>query len=142
MTLIIKIKKVSEDATLPSYHYEGDAAMNLYSVEDFLLKPNEHTGIKTGIAIAVPDGYAGLIWDRSGLSMKHGIKTLGGVVDSGYRGEILVGVINMSKKEYQIQKGDKIAQMLIQRVENVRVKEVNKLDETQRGEKGFGSSGK
>ena len=142
MSLKLKIKRLSEDAKLPNYHYEGDAALNLYSIENILLKPNEHIGIKTGIAAAVPEGHAGLIWDRSGLSMKHGIKTLGGVVDSGYRGEILVGVINMSKIDYQVQKGDKIAQMLIQKVGNVAVEEVSEFNETQRGEKGFGSSGK
>lgn len=142
MTLKLKIKRLLKNAKIPDYHYEGDAALNLYSIENILLKPNEHTGIKTGIAIAILDGYAGLIWDRSGLSIKHGIKTLGGVIDSGYRGEIIVGVINMSKNDYQVQKGDKIAQIIIQKIENVSVEEVSELNETQRGEKGFGSSGK
>jgi dUTP pyrophosphatase len=144
MTLKLKIKRLSNEVKLPNYHYEGDAALNLYSVEDVLLKPNEQVSVKTGIAIIIPEGYTGLIWDRSGISIKHGIKTLGGVIDAGYRGEVAVGFINISKNDYQIQKGDKIAQMIIQKFENVSIEEVEELDDkdTHRGEKGFGSSGK
>jgi dUTP pyrophosphatase len=144
MTLKLKIKRLSGEAKLPNYHYEGDAALNLYSVEDVLLKPNEQVSVKTGIAMIIPEGHTGLIWDRSGLSIKHGIKTLGGVIDAGYRGEVAVGFMNISKNDYQIEKGDKIAQIIIQRFENVYVEEIDEIEDrdTHRGEKGFGSSGK
>lgn len=141
MSLILKVKLFG-DAKLPTYHYEGDAGLDLYSAEDITLKPNERRGIKTGASIAIPDGYVGLIWDKSGLSMKHGLKTLGGVVDSGYRGEVIVGLVNVGDDSYTFQKGDKVAQMIIQKKEMVIVEETDSLPETQRGDKGFGSSGK
>jgi len=92
--------------------------------------------------MAIPVGNVGLIWDKSGLSRKQGLKVLGGVIDSGYRGEIVITLINLGNKKYEIKKGDKIAQMLIQPVHSVEIVEVDSLDDTARGEKGFGSSGK
>lgn len=139
--LTVQIKKLCERAVLPTFAHEDDAGMDLYAVEDATLAPLARGQIKTGIAASIPRGHAGLIWDKSGLSHRHGLKTLGGVVDAGFRGEILVGVVNLSDEAYTVRAGDKIAQLLIQKVEHVRMAEVGELDDTQRGEGGFGSSG-
>lgn len=142
MLVTLKIKRLNKDAKIPNYARYGDAGLDLYAVEDVMLAPNERAAVPTGIAMEIPDGYVGLIWDKSGLSIKHGLKTLGGVVDSGYRGEVLVGIVNLSDTEYIIQKGEKVAQMIIQKKEVIEVEEVKELSETARGEGGFGSTGK
>jgi len=136
----LKIKKLERGATLPNYAYFGDAGLDLYSNVDVLIKSSEREIIGTGVAMEIPEGYVGLIWDKSSLGIKEILKTLGGVVDSGYRGEIKVGLINLSKKDFQITKGQKIAQMIIQKKEKVVVEEVEELSESERNEKGFGSS--
>ncbi|MFM2357596.1 MAG: hypothetical protein RJA61_333 [Candidatus Parcubacteria bacterium] len=138
----LKIKKLHKDAVMPKYAHEGDAGMDLFSVEEVVISPEERVQIKTGLAFEVPPGYAGLIWDKSGLSHKHGLKTLGGVFDAGYRGELLVGVINLSKEKYILEKGHKVAQMVIQKIEHPLIVEVTELSETKRGKGGFGSTGK
>lgn len=138
----IKVKKLHPDAIVPKIAHLGDAGCDLFAVEEVTLKPGERGQVPTGLALAIPDGYVGLIWDKSGLSHKGGIKTLGGVVDSGYRGEILVGVINLSEESYTFEKGHKVAQMLIQKVESPTFEEVEELSDTSRGEGGFGSTGK
>ena len=142
MALEIQIKKVEADAKIPDQPYEGDAGFDLYAQEEVTLEPMERTGVRTGIALAIPKGYVGLIWDKSGIAIKTGHKTLAGVIDAGYRGEVLAGIINLSDKPHTFSKGDKVAQMLIQKVEEIKIQEVENLDETERGEKGFGSSGK
>ncbi len=142
MELKLKIKKLDREAPLPDYAYFGDAGLDLYSNIDIEIKSSERVIIPTGIAMELPDGYVGLIWDKSSLGIKEILKTLGGVVDSGYRGEVKVGIINLSKKDFQISKGQKIAQMIIQKKENVKVEEVENLSESERNEKGFGSSDK
>jgi dUTP pyrophosphatase len=95
----MQIKKLNEDAILPRYAHENDAGMDLFSNDNTLLEPNQTETISTGIAIAIPKGNVGLIWDKSGISSKHGIKTLAGVVDSGYRGEIKVVLHNLSNED-------------------------------------------
>lgn len=115
--------------------------MDLYSVVDIILKPGERSSVPTGIAIELPDGYVSLVWDKSGVSHKFGVKTLGGVLDSGYRGEYLIGLINLGQKDFEIKKGQKIAQLLIQKVERPEIEEVTELDKTSRGAGGFGSTG-
>jgi len=141
MSLILKVKRLG-DAKLPTYHHEGDAGLDLYSAEEVTLLPGKKIGVKTGAAVAIPDGYVGLIWDKSGISMKYGLKTLGGVIDSGYRGEVIVGMVNLGDEPHTFEKGDKVAQMIIQKKESVSIEEVDELDDTDRGDKGFGSSGK
>lgn len=139
----LKIKKLIDEATLPSYSHKTDAGLDLYSSGSYILPPGRSIRqIKTGIAIEIPDGYVGLIWDKSGLSQKHGLKILGGVIDSSYRGEIMVGITNLGTSEYIFHTGEKVAQMLIQKVEHAEIEEVENLDETERGEKGFGSTGR
>lgn len=138
----IKVKKLTLDAIIPSYAHVGDAGMDLYVSKTVTLLPGERAAISTGISLALPKGTVGLIWDKSGLSIKNGLKTLGGVVDASYRGEVLVGMINLGKEPYTFEKGHKVAQMLVQKVDRVTIKEVNELDKTLRGKSGFGSTGK
>ncbi len=137
----LKAKKTHKDAKLPQYGHTGDAGLDLFSSIDFVLDKGRVEAIPSGIKVAIPDGYVGLIWDKSGVSLK-GVHRLAGVIDSGYRGEVKVVMINLSDKPFTIQKGMKIAQMLVQPITMVRVVETEDLDDTSRGEGGFGSIGK
>lgn len=142
MSITIKIKRLHPDAKLPSYAHPGDAGFDLYSPDEVTLAPGERKGIPSGLAIEIPDGYVGLIWDKSGLSIKNGLKTVGGVLDAGYRGEIIIGMMNMSDAPYTFEKGHKVAQMLIQKVEHADIVEIDELTDTSRGAGGLGSTGK
>jgi dUTP pyrophosphatase len=136
----LKVKRITPGAKLPSYGHPGDAGLDLFAAEDFVLRPAEVRAVKTGIKVAVPRGFVGLIWDKSGISLK-GVHKLAGVVDAGYRGEVQVVMVNLGNTPYPISVGMKIAQMLIQPVNEVNVIEAAKLDDTSRGEGGFGSTG-
>lgn len=136
----LKVKKVQMDARLPQYGHTGDAGLDLFSSIAFVLEKGQVEAIPSGIKVAIPDGYVGLIWDKSGVSLK-GVHRLAGVIDSGYRGEVKVVMINLSDKPFAIDKGMKIAQMLVQPITMVRVVEAEDLDNTSRGEGGFGSTG-
>ena len=136
-----RIKKIHPQARLPQYSHAGDAGLDLYSVVDETIAPGERKAIPTGIKMAIPPGYVGLIWDKSGLSLE-GIHRLAGVVDAGYRGEVKVVLVNLGSQEFRIAVGMKIAQMLIQPVETVKIVETSELDPTSRGEGGFGSTGR
>ncbi len=138
----LKIKKLDKNVKLPSYAYPGDAGMDLYSNEDYTLGRGERHLFKLGFATEFPEGYVGIIKDRSGLAAKAGLTVLGGVIDSGYRGEWGVVLLNTGQKPYEVKKGDKIAQCLIQKVERVKIREVDHLLRHDRGEGGFGSTGK
>ncbi len=142
MPLTLKIKKLRNGAKLPHYAYGGDAGMDLFAAEKIVFQKGERNTIPTGIAMEIPKGHVGLIWDKSSVSLRDGIKTIGGVIDAGYRGEILVGLANLSGKRVVVERGQKIAQMIIQKFESAKIKEVNKLSNSHRGEKSFGSSGK
>ena len=136
----IKVQRLSSDAKLPNMAYDGDAAYDIYSNEDISLTPGNRANIKTGIKMAIPRNYAGLIWDKGGIA-NSGIHTLGGVVDSGYRGEIMINLVNLGKDIYNIVSGQKIAQMIIQKIETPKIIETEIDDKTDRDEGGFGSSG-
>src|SRR3989344_991251 len=138
---MIKIKKLVGDAVVPKYANPGDAGMDFFANEEVIIKPNQRKLVNTGISMAIPLGYVGLIWDKSGIASKHGIKTMAGVIDSSYRGEIKILLHNLSAEEFKIEKGTKIAQMLIQPVEQKAIVEVESLDDTKRGTGGFGSTG-
>ena len=147
---LLSAKRLTETAKLPTKAHDTDAGIDLYSDEDLEIKPGSTVLVSTGISMAIPDGHAGLIWDRSSMGVK-GLHRFAGVVDSGYRGEVKVCISNIGygrtewpfdNKSYFISRGDKIAQILIQEVPNFRIEEVNDLDSTDRGEGGFGSSGK
>lgn len=136
-----EVKKLVPDAKLPTRAHPDDAGLDFYAAEECVLAPGERRALKTGIALAIPSGYAGLFWDKSGLASKAGLKTMGGVIDASYRGEVQVIAANLSDMPYAVQKGSKIAQLLIQKVELPEICEVSELDDTIRGEGGFGSTG-
>lgn len=137
----LKIKKIHKDAKLPHYGHKGDAGLDIFSAIACVLRKREVKAIPTGIKVAIPEGYVGLIWDKSGVSLE-GVHQLAGVVDSGYRGEVKIVMANLSDEPFSIEKGMKIAQLLIQPVVEVEVIEVEDLEATPRGENGFGSTGK
>jgi dUTP pyrophosphatase len=126
---------------LPKYAHDGDAGLDIYSAADDILMPGEKKLIPAGFKIAIPKGYVGLIWDRSGMAVKHSIHTLAGVIDSGYRGEVSIVLKNLGSDEFKIEKNMRIAQMLIQPIVAASLKEVSSLDVTSRNEGGFGSTG-
>ena len=138
----IKVKKLTPDMPDLKYAKEGDAGFDVYARERTVLTPGVQVAIPTGVSIELPTGYVSLVWDKSGLAIKHGLKVLGGVIDAQYRGEYMIGMINLSGKEYVFEKGDKVAQVLIQKFEHVDFEIVNELSTTDRGASGFGSSGK
>ncbi|MGK2848772.1 MAG: dUTP diphosphatase [Minisyncoccota bacterium] len=135
------VKKVYPDAKLPTRAHADDAGLDVYTLEECVLAPMERRAVSTGIALAIPSGFVGLLWDKSGVTLKAGVKTMGGVIDAGYRGEVKVIMINLSNEPYNIEKGAKIAQLLIQEVALSKICEVTDLDDTIRGEQGFGSTG-
>ena len=137
----LNILRVSPQATLPTRAHPHDAGLDLYGLETVFLEPGQGRVVKTGIAIALPEGYVGLVADRSSLG-KKGIKTAGGIIDAGYRGEIHIVLWNISKESVELKQGDRIAQLLIFPIATPAVIEVDTLDTTDRGTKGFGSSGK
>ena len=140
----ITIKRLDPDLPLPAYAHQGDAGLDLYAAEGRSLAPLERALIPTGIAIAIPEGHAGFVQPRSGLALKRGLSLVNtpGLIDSHYRGEIKVIAINLDPTEpLAISRGEKIAQLVIQRVEHATLIEVEDLDETARGDQGFGSTG-
>ena len=139
-TNTIKIERISDSAKLPTRAHSGDAGLDLYANEYCSIVPYGQALVATGIKIVIPHGCAGLIWDRSGLATK-GITTIGGVIDTGYRGEVKVIVKNLSEDIYNIEPGEKIAQILIQKVELLEVEEGIIEDQTERQNGAFGSSG-
>ncbi|MFZ2038495.1 MAG: dUTP diphosphatase [Minisyncoccia bacterium] len=138
----LKIKKLDPDAKIPKYAHHDDAGLDLYTIKTIVLKVGERFPIPTGLAMEIPEGYVGLIWDKGGLAVNHGIKTIAGVVDSTYRGEILVAVMNLGDKDFTFEKGHKVAQMIIQKKETAEFEEVDELCCTVRGEGRLGSTGK
>ena len=138
------MKLLDDGLPAPRYQHENDAGFDLPSRVDLLLGPGERATIPTGIALAIPSGFAGFVLPRSGLASRHGIALVNspGLIDAGYRGEVAVVVINTDRmKEFQIRRGDRIAQLVIQRVEEAAILQVDDLDETSRGAGGFGSTG-
>jgi len=140
----VLITRLDDELPLPSYAKPGDAGVDLFARIDATLKPGERMLIPTGISIALPDGYVALVHPRSGLALKHGISMVNapGTVDAAYRGELQVILINHDQSEsFQIKRGDRIAQLLIQRVEKAEFVEVERLPGTTRASGGFGSTG-
>lgn len=140
----VEVLIVAEDGFAPTYAKPGDAGADLRSTEDLTLPAGSRALVRTGVKIALPNGFVGLVHPRSGLAAKHGITVLNtpGTVDAGYRGEIMVTLFNSSKDDFKIQRGDRIAQLVIQQVELARFVPVAELPGSERGESGFGSSGR
>ena len=141
--MILKVKKLANDAILPQYAHPGDAGLDLFADEHCELAPGDSRMVKTGISIELPAGTEAQVRPRSGLAAKHAVTVLNtpGTIDEGYRGEVCVIMINHAKKPFVIEKGMKIAQMVIKPVITVKVKEVAELSDTSRGAGGFGSTG-
>lgn len=140
----VHIKLLDPELPAPAYAKPGDAGADLRSRIDFELEPGERALVPTGVAIALPEGYVGLVHPRSGLATKNGITIVNapGTVDSGYRGELMVTLLNTDKtKSFHVQRGDRIAQLIIQKYEHATFTVVDELDQTERGSSGFGSSG-
>lgn len=142
--ITIKIKILDKSIPVPQYAHTGDAGLDLYSAADCDLRPFERKKIPTGVKVSIPEGYAGFVQPRSGLALKNGIGMVNapGLIDSGYRGEIYAILINYDPHDtFHIKKGDKICQIIIKKVEEVKLEIVEELDESSRGEGGFGSTG-
>lgn len=141
--MILQITKVHEDAVLPHYAHPGDAGMDLYSIEELDIDQGETALVRTGLKIAVPENYEAQIRPKSGLALKHAISLANtpGTIDSGYRGELCVILINHGRQVFHVSKQSKIAQMVICPVVRAEVQEVEQLDDTSRGAGGFGSTG-
>jgi dUTP diphosphatase len=141
----LRVRRLDPQAPLPSYAKPGDAGLDLVANSEVTLKPGERAVVPTGIAIAIPEGHAGWVLPRSGLASKHGITLANapGLIDSGYRGEVLVSVVNLDPDEaYTIRRGERIAQLVIAPFATVTVEESDALPASERGEGGFGSTGR
>jgi dUTP diphosphatase len=139
----VAVRRLRDDAVLPSRAYDGDAGFDLTACEGITLEPGERAVVPTGIAVEIPSGYAGFVQPRSGLASRHGIGVVNspGLIDSGYRGEICVVLLNTDAREpFTVDRGMRIAQLVIAPVASVRLVEVEELATTERGARGFGSS--
>ncbi len=141
--MVIKIKKLTNDAIVPSYARYGDAGMDVYAIEEAVLKPGERKLISTGLAFEIPYGTELQVRPRSGLALKQGISIVNspGTLDYGYRGELKILLINLGEENFEVKKEDRIAQVVLNRIEITDIEEVDELSETERGEGGFGSTG-
>jgi len=142
--MTLKVRRLDGRARLPTRAYPGDAGLDLYALEDGVLEPGERASIRTGIAVEIPDGEAGLVLPRSGLAARHGIALVNapGLIDAGYRGEIRVLLLNTDRDAaFTIGAGDRIAQLVLVRVQTSAVVEVEELEVSERGASGFGSTG-
>ena len=140
----LRIARLDERARLPTRAHDGDAGLDLYALEDALLAPGERASVPTGIAVEIPPGQAGLVLPRSGLAARHGISVVNapGLIDSGYRGEVRILLLNTDREHpFQVSAGDRIAQLVLVRVELPTPLEVDALSDSARGAGGFGSSG-
>lgn len=141
---VIKVRQLDADLPLPSYAHAGDAGADLYSAHDVVLAPSQRTLVGTGVAVEIPEGFAGFVHPRSGLAARAGLSIVNapGTIDAGYRGEIKINLINLdSQEEVRIARGDRIAQLVIQPVVRARFLPVTELSDTARGAGGHGSSG-
>ncbi|RUP84818.1 MULTISPECIES: dUTP diphosphatase [Kocuria] len=143
-TVSVALQLLDTDLPAPAYARPGDAGADLRARHDVTLAPGERALVDTGVAVAIPEGYVGLVHPRSGLAAKHGITVLNapGTVDSGYRGELKVCLLNTDRSTaYTVRRGERIAQLLLQEVATARFETVAQLPSSERGERGFGSSG-
>ncbi|MGN6379346.1 MAG: dUTP diphosphatase [Gaiellales bacterium] len=136
------VRRLHPDAQLPAGAYPGDAGLDLASVEDAVLEPGERRVVGTGLAVAIPDGHAGFVQPRSGLAARNGIAIVNspGLIDAGYRGELRVVLLNTDRRPFEIRSGDRIAQLVVLRLPDVEVQEVDELPGSERSHRGFGSS--
>ena len=143
--MTLRFRRLSAAARPPAQGHEGDAGYDLHAAEQLTIDPGERASVGTGIVVAIPEGQAGLVVPRSGLAARHGISVVNapGLIDSGYRGELRVLLLNTDRAEpFTIEPGDRIAQLVLVAVETPDLEEVDELDETVRGAGGFGSTGR
>jgi len=143
MEIELVVRRLRPDAVLPSYAHPGDAGLDLAAVEAVRLGPGERAAVPTGLAVAIPDGWVGLVHPRSGLARRHGLTVANapGTIDAGYRGEVQVLLVNLGSDPVEVAAGERVAQLLLQEVGRARIVEVEDLDDTARGAGGFGSTG-
>ena len=134
--------RVSAPGDLPAYASEGAAGADLRAAEDVTLAPGARAAVATGVHVEIPQGHVGLVWPRSGLAVRHGLDTLAGVIDSDYRGEVRIVLVNHGPEAVTLSRGDRIAQLLVQRIERAVFTRVDDLAESGRGQGGFGSTGR
>lgn len=141
--MTLGIKRIHPDAVMPAYAHLSDAGMDVQSVEELVILPGKRALVHTGLVLQLPSAFEAQVRPRSGLAIKHGITVLNapGTIDSGYRGEVCVILINLGDESFQVKKGDKIAQLVIASVIQPVLKEIDVVDETDRGNGGFGSTG-
>jgi dUTP pyrophosphatase len=140
----LEVRRLDDDGPLPAYQREGDAGLDLHSAEDFTLQPGQRAVVGTGIAVAIPSGFVGLTTPRSGLAARQGLSMVNapGVIDSGYRGEVKLIMINLDPHDpIDVKRGDRVAQLVVVPVATVRVVESAELPRSERGEGGLGSTG-
>ena len=138
----VPVRRLRPDARIPDQAYNGDAGLDLSSCEHVLLPPGDRAVVPTGLAVEIPDGYAGFVQPRSGLAARHGIGIVNspGLIDSGYRGEIRVILLNTGREAFSVEPGMRVAQLVVAPVATVRLVEVDELTSSERGGRGFGSS--
>ena len=139
----LKFKKIHENAIIPKFAKEGDAGLDITAIDDHEIQPNQHLLVKTGLKMEIPQGYEAQVRPRSGLALKNKITVLNspGTIDSGYRGEIGVIMMNHGDETFKVNKGDRIAQIVIAKHETPEIHEVEELEDSERGEGGYGSTG-
>jgi dUTP pyrophosphatase len=139
--VVLNFIKLSKSAESPEYAFGTDAGFDLKTIENVSIFPLEQKNVRTGIVIEVPEGYVGIVRDRAGIVQKMNVHTVAGTFDSGFRGEVSIMLVNMNDKTVEIEKGMRIAQIILIPVVKAKIVEVKKLSDTERGEKGFGSTG-
>lgn len=139
--IVLKFVKISKNAETPDYILDSDVGFDLKAIEDVSLFPLEQKTVGTGIAMEIPEGYVGLVRDRAGIVQKMNVHTVAGTFDSGFRGEVSIMLVNMNDKTVEIEKGMRIAQIILLPVARAKIEEVKKLSDTERGKKSFGSTG-
>lgn len=137
----LKVKKLDPEAKLPTKGHPGDAGIDLYTLEEVVIAPGAQVRIRTGISIEIPEGHVGLMWDKSSISFNNHLKSMGGVIDAGFRGEVHGSLVNMSSETQVLKKGQKFTQMLVQRFEHCDIVETDTLSDTIRGSGREGSTG-
>lgn len=140
---VVPVQRLHPSAVLPSYAHPGDAGLDLVGIDSVTIPPGGRAAVRTGLALAIPDGWVGLVHPRSGLARRHGLTVANapGTIDAGYRGEVLVLLVNLGPDPVTLAAGDRIAQLLVQPVGRAVVQAVDALDDTARGSGGFGSTG-
>lgn len=137
----LKVKKLKDGAKMPTKGHPGDAGVDFYALEEVVFNPGEQKRVHTGVSLEIPEGHVGLVWDKSSISFNNSLKIMGGVIDSGFRGEFVASLVNLSNTVQTLEKGQKFTQMIIQKFEDCDIVEVDELTDSVRGHGREGSTG-